>query len=192
MKLLSDDMSDADAIKHIKEVRDKLGDKPVPKLLCSMLQEDPNSRASMREVFESPIFEGHNPPAEQEIMFEVPEHPIVVDNPPDLKQLGDLQRAVRKHLDIIECTQIQTQRAALEYVRVTGADPLYCTIIAMKAYEVDQIDLEEIDEYSDDKEYIKFDLEHFIKKEAEILKQLSYCVYTVQKKVDDKKKGKKK
>jgi len=157
---------DKEAFRHIEETTQKLGDKPVPMMLKSLLTVDPTQRWSCSTALRSAAFEKLAAP---EIMtFDWPEFTGAVEAP------RDLLKDVVKFCSALEVNG-KTERAAREYVgHVPEAKQaaLCAVLLASRMFGSETYELLDIPDWDD--ATADFDQDNYLKVERQILEARGY------------------
>lgn len=190
----------------VKETLDTLPDQPFPNLIRGMLQTEASKRLTASDALRHPIFEKFglaSPPkkllAPQAALpyDDVPDSSNVnKENTSSLKS-GRLRKdptrerrakAIRQALAEIGSDNVFTANAALEYCQqfsdldddlddfTRSQSLLDCVVLAHRFFEVQVLDLAELDE-NDRGTFAKWDLDQYIENEETLFMMMDFCLY---------------
>ena len=173
--------SDKKALKLIEQVVAKLGEKPLPKLLKSMLQVDPSERVTASQALAML-------PGAEKLAFPTPTSTLdiaaidaTLAKACPNKKPGKGELGTRRACEILEWTHPMTPKAADFYWRrspaaraLGNAGAAVCATLAAKQYETEAHHPEEI--YIAFTSLGEFSDEAYVEDELAVLKDLNYCL----------------
>jgi serine/threonine protein kinase len=180
---------DKSAYNYIMDLRQKFGSKPLPRLLKSILQKDPEVRITCKEALKLDIFKDLPKSEFKKVLNKT----LIFDKPKEKKKKVKINAASRraklrkssttrkiKKLNDYEklCEKFEfenpmTPASAEIYHKKTNEHIVDCVLLASKMYEYYTIDI--IDDVG--KQIDDFDLKRFLEAEKRILVAMDYCLF---------------
>ena len=161
---------DKAAFQKIKALKSELPDKPMYKIIRSLLNENPKDRLTAKQILELDLFK----------RFEQLRN-VNIEQPKIEKVKSLNNKIVRKLCNSLEIVNPNIKRIAeIYYINSFPSDEneqmnwLHCVIAASKLYEKEQIDLLECPVEFEICE--NFDIDEYITNERKILESMNYCM----------------
>jgi serine/threonine protein kinase len=176
---------DKAAFQKIKKIKNELADKPVNKIIRSLLNENPDERMKAKQLLELDIFKRFksNKDKIQQPKIETVKELKKSEKKIPRKMCNTLEIDNPNVLRVAEIYFLNTFYKHLLYEYFHGRKDkeklnsywLYCILAATKLYENEQIDLEDDDNLLLLTEG-KFDVDDYIENEKKILEGMNYCM----------------
>jgi len=171
---------DKAAFKLIRDKKTTFPNKPMYKIISSLLSEEPSDRISCTEMLKNELFKQFNHKKENDVDYKYLNVEKNVQNNPDKKYcrllcnaFGVINPMVEKAAKIYY-NKLNEQEHNLELNIDSYHLWLYCIIMAIKMFDTEKIDIENCqDEFV---ECENFDLEDYIEIEKEIVRSMNYCL----------------
>ena len=180
---------DKSAYRHIMDLRQNFGGKPLHRLLKSLFQKDPNIRITCKEALNSEIFRGFKKPELKKVVKKT----LIYQKPKVLTKkrknnAASRQSKMRKTTTSKKVQKLNeyesiskkldfenpmTAAAGEVYHRESGENIVDCVLLASKIYEYYTVDI--IEDVSD--LYKDFDLERYLNAEKRIFVKMNYCLF---------------
>ena len=181
---------DKSAYKYIMELRQKFGGKPLPKLMKSLLQKDPDNRITCKEALTFELFKDlprseFKKVLKKQLIYQKPKSAKGKKHKNNaatrqarmrkttttrkIQNLSEYEKLSRK----FDLENPMSAAAAEVYHRRSGENIVDCTLLASKMYEYYTVDIIE-DVYDKIKD---FDLERYLAAERRILIAMDYCLF---------------
>lgn len=191
---------DKAAIMLIQKKKENLpgNDKPVPALLRSLLEEDPENRLTVREV----LGDGTRPvistivklwvknkfsrvPSDQRVLEQALNSLVnIVNDIPNKVKKGSVLARIKKACSVLESLSELTERAAIRYAKstehLTGQPvrPEHCVLLAMKMNEDEIPELDSsIEALSYECDGFPYDIDEYVDAERMIFECMNYCLF---------------
>lgn len=181
---------DKSAYRHIMDIRQSLGSKPLPRLLKSILQKDPSTRITCKEALNSDLFRDFSKPTLKKVVKKTLIYQKSKTNEKKKRKNNAASRQAKMRKTItsrklqklneyesiskkLDFENPMTSYAAEIYHRNTDENIVDCVLLASKIYEYYTVDI--IEDVSD--RYKDFDLERYLQAEKRILIGMNYCLF---------------